>query len=58
MRGPVFADARTDAGFALARVDAESGTVVWQGGAVPIWPRTHCMRESALGYGPNKDAVA
>lgn len=29
MRGHVFADARTDAGFASARVDAESGTVLW-----------------------------
>jgi hypothetical protein len=33
MRGPVFADARTEAGFARVLVDAESGTVVWPGGA-------------------------
>jgi hypothetical protein len=33
MRGPVFADARTPTGFAKASVDAETGTVVWPGGA-------------------------
>ena len=33
MRGPVFADARTPAGFLQVRVDAESGTVCWPGGA-------------------------
>jgi hypothetical protein len=33
MRGPVFDDARTEAGFALITVDAETGTVVWPGGA-------------------------
>jgi len=33
MRGPVFAEARTPTGFAKASVDAESGTVVWPGGA-------------------------
>jgi hypothetical protein len=33
MRGPVFAEARTPAGFAKAAVDAETGTVVWPGGA-------------------------
>ena len=33
MRGPVFAEARTPAGFAAAAVDAETGTVVWPGGA-------------------------
>jgi Protein of unknown function (DUF2442) len=33
MRGPVFDEARTPAGFAMATVDAESGTVVWPGGA-------------------------
>jgi len=33
MRGPVFARARTEAGFAEARLDAETGTVVWPGGA-------------------------
>jgi hypothetical protein len=33
MRGPVFDEARTPAGFAMATVDAESGTVVWPEGA-------------------------
>jgi hypothetical protein len=33
MRGPVFTEARTPAGFARATVDAETGTVVWPGGA-------------------------
>jgi hypothetical protein len=33
MQGPVFDEARTQAGFAKAAVDAESGTVVWSGGA-------------------------
>lgn len=33
MRGPVFTQARTVAGFSAVEVDAESGTVVWPGGA-------------------------
>jgi hypothetical protein len=33
MRGPVFSQARTPVGFAAVRVDVESGTVVWRGGA-------------------------
>ncbi len=33
MRGPVFTEARTPTGFAAATVDAETGTVVWSGGA-------------------------
>lgn len=33
MRGPVFARARTPAGFTEATLDPESGTVVWPGGA-------------------------
>lgn len=33
MHGPVFAEARTPEGFAQARVDPETGTVVWPGGA-------------------------
>jgi hypothetical protein len=33
MRGPVFERARTQSGFAEAALDAESGTVVWPGGA-------------------------
>jgi hypothetical protein len=33
MWGPVFAEARTPAGFAAVEVDPELGTVVWPGGA-------------------------
>ena len=33
MRGPVFEHARTAEGFARVAVDAETGTVVWPGGA-------------------------
>jgi hypothetical protein len=33
MRGPVFEQARTPAGFAQAALDPESGTVTWPGGA-------------------------
>jgi hypothetical protein len=33
MRGPVFAEARTPNGFAKAKIDPETGTVVWPGGA-------------------------
>ena len=33
MRGPVFDEARTPAGFAKASIDRETGTVVWPGGA-------------------------
>jgi hypothetical protein len=33
MRGPVFEQARTLEGFARVEVDAETGTVVWPGGA-------------------------
>ena len=33
MRGPVFEIARTPDGFAQVKVDAESGTVTWPGGA-------------------------
>jgi hypothetical protein len=33
MRGPVFERARTKSGFAEVALDAESGTVVWPGGA-------------------------
>jgi hypothetical protein len=43
MRGPVFADARTPAGFAAAAVDTETGTVVWPGGA-DLAPDTLCER--------------
>jgi Protein of unknown function (DUF2442) len=33
MRGPVFDEARTSEGFAKVRVDSETGTVGWPGGA-------------------------
>lgn len=33
MNGPVFEDARTPEGFAAAKLDPESGTVTWPGGA-------------------------
>jgi hypothetical protein len=33
MRGPVFDSARTQEGFAQVKVDNETGTVVWPGGA-------------------------
>lgn len=33
MRGPVFDQARTPDGFAKVRVDGETGTVTWPGGA-------------------------
>lgn len=33
MRGPIFETAKTAAGFAAVSVDAETGTVVWPGGA-------------------------
>jgi Protein of unknown function (DUF2442) len=43
MRGPVFDEAFTPAGFARATVDAEAGTVVWPGGA-DLAPDTLYMR--------------
>ena len=33
MRGPVFDRARTEEGFAAVRLDPETGTIVWPGGA-------------------------
>jgi hypothetical protein len=33
MRGPVFAQARTPAGFERVQVDSQTGTVVWPSGA-------------------------
>lgn len=52
MRGPVFERARTREGFRQVSVDAETGTVVWPGGAdlapdtlyervrTGVWPQT------------------
>lgn len=33
LHGPVFEQARTPAGFVAVRVDGETGTIVWPGGA-------------------------
>jgi hypothetical protein len=33
MNGPVFQEARSREGFGRVRVDAETGTVIWPGGA-------------------------
>jgi hypothetical protein len=53
MRGPVFDEARTRSGFAAVKVDDETGTVVWPGGAdlapdtlyervrTGLWPDQH-----------------
>jgi hypothetical protein len=53
MHGPVFDQARTTQGFREARADAETGTVVWPGGAdlapdtlylrvrTGAWPHSH-----------------
>jgi Protein of unknown function (DUF2442) len=53
MHGPVFAEARTPEGFAQVTLDAETGTVVWPGGAdlapdtlyerarTGVWPDQH-----------------
>jgi hypothetical protein len=53
MIGPVFAQARTPAGFQQVQIDPETGTVVWPGGAdlAPdtlyervrsgVWPEQH-----------------
>jgi hypothetical protein len=35
LRGPVFERARTPEGFAEVKIDRETGTVVWPGGADP-----------------------
>ena len=51
MRGPVFAQARTIAGFAAVEVDAESGTVVWPGGR--IWRPTRSTSVFDPACGPS-----
>jgi hypothetical protein len=56
MRGPVFDDARTPAGFATASVDAETGTVVWPGGA-DLAPDTLYERVRT-GAWPDRDVAA
>jgi len=56
MRGPVFEGARTPAGFAQVRVDGETGTVVWPGGA-DLAPDTLYERVRS-GSWPNHDVAA
>lgn len=56
MRGPVFDEARTPEGFAKARVDAETGTVVWPGGA-DLAPDTLYERVRT-GAWPDQDIAA
>lgn len=56
MQGPVFADARTPAGFAKAVVDPETGTVVWPGGA-DLAPDTLYVR-ARTGAWPDQDVAA
>ena len=56
MRGPVFDDARTPEGFARATVDAETGTVVWPGGA-DLAPDTLYERVRS-GSWPDHDVAA
>ena len=56
MRGPVFAQALTTAGFAKVTVDPESGTVVWPGGA-DLAPDTLYVR-ARTGAWPDQDIAA
>jgi hypothetical protein len=56
MRGPVFEQARTPAGFANVRVDGETGTVTWPGGA-DLAPDTLYMRVRT-GAWPEQDVAA
>jgi hypothetical protein len=56
MRGPVFDEARTPEGFARVNVDAETGTVVWPGGA-DLAPDTLYERVRT-GAWPDQDIAA
>jgi hypothetical protein len=56
MRGPVFREARTPEGFAKVVVDAETGTVVWPGGA-DLAPDTLYQRVRT-GAWPDQDVAA
>ncbi len=56
MQGPVFAQARTPEGFAKVTVDAETGTVVWPGGA-DLAPDTLYVR-ARTGAWPDQDVAA
>ena len=56
MHGPVFAEARTPAGFAKVAVDPESGTVVWPGGP-DLAPDTLYVR-ARTGAWPDQNVAA
>ena len=56
MRGPVFDEARTTEGFAQAKVDPETGTVTWPGGA-DLAPDTLYERVRT-GVWPGEDIAA
>jgi hypothetical protein len=56
MRGPVFEEARTPDGFSRVRVDRETGTVVWPGGA-DLAPDTLYER-IRTGVWPDQDVAA
>jgi hypothetical protein len=56
MRGPVFSEAVTPEGFARVSVDAETGTVVWPGGA-DLAPDTLYERV-CTGAWPDEDVAA
>lgn len=56
MRGPVFARARTVAGFTQVELDGETGTVAWPGGA-DLAPDTLYERVRS-GNWPGADATS
>ena len=56
MRGPVFSEALTPEGFRRVSVDAETGTVVWPGGA-DLAPDTLYERVRT-GAWPGEDVAA
>ena len=56
MRGPVFAQARTAAGFGQVAIDPETGTVVWPGGA-DLAPDTLYQR-ARTGAWPDENIAA
>ena len=56
MRGPVFEQALTPAGFTAVTVDGESGTIVWPGGA-DLAPDTLYER-IRTGLWPEENAAA
>ncbi len=56
IRGPVFEHARTSAGFAKVKVDEETGTVTWPGGA-DLAPDTLYERVRS-GVWPGRDVAA